>query len=92
MNGLLNCRDNVWVRTATTDVAAHQFPNLVGRSCTAFLDQTHSRTDLTRRAVPALKRVMFNECLLEGMELVSVAYAFDRRDLRAVFHDRQSHT
>jgi hypothetical protein len=39
-----------------------------------------------------LKGIVVNEGLLHGIECASVGETFDRRHVRAVFHDRQGQT
>ena len=55
-------------------------------------DQAGGRTNLTRRAVAALEGVAIDEGPLKGVQDVAFGETFDRRDLGAVFHDREGET
>jgi hypothetical protein len=86
VHGLLNGRNDVGVAAAATDIAAHQFANFVSRVGVAR-DQSDSRTDLARRAIAALKPVMVDEGLLQGMQQAVRGQPFDGRDFGTVLHD-----
>ena len=55
----------------------------------ALGDQTGGGADLPGGTVAALEGVMLDEGLLQRMQRASLGQAFDCRDLRTVFHDRQ---
>jgi hypothetical protein len=56
----LDCRDNVGIGAAPTDIAAHQLADFVGRVRLAFGDQADGGTDLARSAVAALEGVILD--------------------------------
>src|SRR5207342_1380760 len=53
----------------------------------ALRDEPNGGANLPRRAIAALKAVMGNEGLLQGVEFAIRSKPFDGRDLGAVFHD-----
>jgi hypothetical protein len=87
LHDLLDGRDDVRIAAAATDIAAHQFANVVTGPCVALGNQPDRRADLTRRAIAALKAVMRDERLLQRMQSAIGRQAFDGRDLGAVFHN-----
>ncbi len=56
----------------------------------AFFDQCDGRTNLTRRAIAALKTVVLDESRLHRMKLVTVRKTFDRRNLVALMRERET--
>ncbi|GGN44710.1 hypothetical protein GCM10010842_33580 [Deinococcus daejeonensis] len=103
--GVPDRRDDVHVRAAPAQVAAHPIPDLgvrqvrlalnvrrdVTRHAPADLPQhPHRGTDLPRRAVPALETVVIEERLLQRVKVPGRAQALCRHDLRAVIRGRQS--
>ena len=89
---LLNGFDDVGVRAAATDVAAHQFfhRSIVGTA--RFFEQRDRRHDLARGAVTTLISIAGNEGRLHGMHCLRRAQAFDGRDFFAVVHQSQTQT
>src|SRR3569832_1702663 len=92
------------MRPAATKIAAHPFPHLVpadrnrasqvGRALTGdappdFVRHCHRRADLTGCAISALKTVMFDESMLQGMKCPVLPEALDRGDGMAFMLDRQ---
>ena len=69
LHDLLDGRDDVRVAAAAADIAAHQFANFVGGLGVALGNKPDGRADLPRRAIAALKAVMGDEGLLQGVEL-----------------------
>ena len=86
---LLDGGHDVGIRAATADVAAHQLADFVGRARPALGDQAGGGTDLAGGAVAALEGVMVDEGLLQRMKRAALRQTLDRRDLRAILHDRQ---
>src|SRR3712207_6225549 len=92
---LLNRGDDLRVRAAAADVAAHALAYLVVRKLPdggrhVFRDVTHvaaprlfeqpdGRADLARRAVAALEAVVLDEGRLHGVKLVALRQPFDGR-------------
>src|SRR4051812_42296332 len=85
-HGLLNRGEDVRIGAASTDVAAHQFADLICGRGMAFAHQSDGGTDLSRRAVATLKRVMLDEGLLQRMKRAVLRETFDGRHLAAVLH------
>src|SRR3954453_16525867 len=54
-----------------------------------LVEHGHGRTDLSRRAVAALKTIMLDEGGLHWMQMIGGAEPFDGRDLVALMHDRE---
>ena len=69
LHDLHDGRDDVRIAAAAADIAAHQFTNVVSGLCVALGDQPDGRADLPRRAIAALKAVMRDEGLLQGVQL-----------------------
>jgi hypothetical protein len=97
---LLNRRDDLRVRPAATDVAAHPFAYFVVRepgrrhghvfrdvahvAAARLFEQADGRANLPRRAVPALEAVILDEGRLHRVELLPLRQPLDRRDLPAL--------
>jgi hypothetical protein len=77
---------------ATADIAAHLFPNRLACQIVPLFEQSRGGNDLSRRAVAALKTIVFDERALERMQLAVRAQTFDSHNLIAVVHDRQRQT
>jgi hypothetical protein len=90
-HGLLNRGEDVRIGAASTDIAAHQFADIICGGGMAFAHQSDGGTDLSRRAIATLKRVVLNECLLQWMERAVLRETFDGHYLGAVFHNCQRH-
>jgi hypothetical protein len=84
-------RNDVDVRTAAADVPTHEFPDVVIRGRLTLPDQGDGRADLTRRTVSTLEGIMVDERLLHRVEGITGGEAFYCGDLRAIFHDGESH-
>src|SRR5437763_13883308 len=89
---VFDCGENVRIRAATTKVAAHEFANFVVAVRVIFFQERDRGTDLSRRAVAALKSVVLNKRSLHRMQLVAVRDAFDGGDLIPFMHDRERKT
>src|SRR5439155_3527778 len=76
--------DDVRIRTATTEVAAHELADLLIRTRSSLLQQRDRRHDLPGRAVAALKAVMADERLLHRMQPSVSRQAFDAGHLPAL--------
>src|SRR5215472_14839611 len=74
----LHGRYDAGISAAPANVAAHALTHVLVGGSAAFSEQRDRRHDLTGRAVAALERVVFDERLLHGMELVAVRQTFDR--------------
>src|SRR6266540_6059168 len=81
--------DDVGVRAAAAQVAAHELPDLRVRSRPALGQQTEPGHDLTRRAVAALESVVADEGLLQRVQPPVPCQPFDRHDLAALGGDGQ---
>src|SRR6516164_4826902 len=62
---------------------AHQLTHVVVIRAAVFTKQRDRRHDLARCAITALKRVVFDERLLDWVEQIAVGEPFDRRDVLA---------
>src|SRR5207248_4931124 len=82
--GLLDGRNDVRIRGAATNIAAHIFADIIVAGSVAFLDAGDRRHDLARRAVAALERVLLDEGLLHRMQLVAGGQPLDGGDLAAL--------
>jgi hypothetical protein len=60
--------DDLRVRRAAADVAAHPFPNFAVSFGVPLLDARYGAHNLSRRAEAALKGVVLNECRLHWVE------------------------
>src|SRR4051794_33455330 len=89
---LLNRRQNVRVGAAAADVAAHPFADLIVAVRVIFFYQRDRGTDLARRAIAALKSVVFDKSSLSWIPLFAVGQSFNGRDLAALVHDREVKT
>ncbi len=58
----------------------------------ALGDQAHGRTDLSRRAVAALERIVIDERLLQRMQCAIRRQSFDGRHVGTVVHDGERET
>src|SRR5262245_13008008 len=65
------------------DDLAHVWRHVAGEARVCFLEETHRRQDLPRRAKAALKRIALEECLLDRVEATILRQAFDGEDLPA---------
>ena len=115
-HALISCRavhfgdglDDVRVRAAAADVAAHAFADFRLRGAAwvrveilashgsarslDFLQHRHRGADLSRRAIPTLEAVVLDERRLHGMHLLRRAQALDGGDASPWMHDRQRQT
>ena len=80
-------RHDVGIGAAAADIAAHEFADFVGALRLALGDQAGGRTDLSRRAVAALERVVIDERLLQRMQRAIRRQALDGGHFGAVLHD-----
>src|SRR5216117_1159971 len=67
---VLDCRDDVVVRSAAAEVAAHPVPDLLRRAGVALCDAGGAGHDLPGSAVAALERIALDEGGLQRMELL----------------------
>src|SRR6266480_1824706 len=89
---LLDCSEDIRICTATADVTAHPFPDLLVAVGVIFFYQGDCGTDLSGRAIAALKPVVLDKSGLHWMQLLAVGQSFDRRDFIALVHDRECKT
>jgi hypothetical protein len=83
---LLNRSNDVGVRTAPTDIAAHEFFDGGVVRSTRFFEQCDGGHDLARGAIPTLVSVGGKECGLHGMQCFGGSESFDGCDLISVVH------
>ncbi len=88
----LNCLDDVLIRAAATDVAAHEFLHLGVFRPNRLRQQGHRRHDLTACAVATLIGVGGNEGSLHCMQIFRLADALNGRDLFALMHCSEAET
>src|SRR3954447_19417761 len=82
--------DDVRVRPAPAEIAAHELPDLRIGSRSVLIQQTNGRHDLPRGAVAALKAVMPDEGLLHRVQTAVAREPLDRRHLPPIALRRQS--
>src|ERR1700722_17030968 len=104
--GLMDCIDDAVVGAAAAEIAAHSLAQLIvseryrlrvevlgdiaRHALPELRRHADRRANLTRRAIAALKPVVFDERLLQGMERAGDSQALDRRDLAALVLHGQS--
>ena len=85
-SNLLDSGDDILVRAATADIAAHEFLDLGVRGAAWLFKQCDGGHDLAGGAVSALVPIMSEECRLHRMQCVRRAQALDGRDFFSVVH------
>src|SRR4051812_1512432 len=75
------------IGAAAADIAAHELPDLRCGMSTAFIDKGYCGHDLTRGAIAALESIVFDECLLHGVQFLIPGEAFDGGHLFAFIGD-----
>src|SRR5437868_5063019 len=80
-------RENVRVRPATADIAAHQLLHVRVARAARLVQQRHRGHDLPRGAVPALVPVALDERGLHRVQVLGGAQPFDGGDLVALVHE-----
>ena len=83
--------EDVAVGSATTEISAHAFADLSDRRVRRGPQQSFCSHHLSGRAVPALQRVLLDEGLLHGPELLAAHQAFHRRDFNTLSLECQRH-
>jgi hypothetical protein len=81
---VLDGRDNVVVRAATAQVAAHPVADLLRRSSVALGNAGDAGHDLTGRAIAALEGVALDKGGLQRMKLLALRQAFNGLDLAPI--------
>src|SRR5258708_2831320 len=92
--GLLDCRNDVRIRGAAAEVAAHALPDLIvverhmvrvqiGSDCTrpallGLAQHAYRRADLSRSTVTTLEGVVRNERALERVQVLAICQALNR--------------
>jgi hypothetical protein len=77
----LDCVNDSWVCPATADVSLHGVDNFIRLGRGIFLEQGDAGENHARRAVSALKRVGFEEGLLQSVQLSVLFQPFNGRDV-----------
>src|SRR5262249_31478259 len=80
---------DVLVAGAAAEIGREKIENVVIREVGIGLQRVHRQHEETRRAEPALERMMLDECALHRVQLVAVGEAFDRADALALGLDRE---
>src|SRR3569832_1719643 len=79
--------DDVGIGSATADVAAHIFSDVIFGFRVSLIHAAYRRQDLSRRAIAALERIMVDEGLLHRMQLaVAGGEPLDGSDILAFVH------
>ena len=89
---LFDRSDDVRIRAATADIAAHPLADLGVAAGVTFMDAGDGRTNLPGSAVTALESVVLDEGGLHRMEPGAVGEPFNRGDLVAFVHDGEAET
>ena len=84
---MLDGHDDVGVRPAAADVAAHALANLRRGSGVMFIEQRDRGHDLTWSTVTTLESVLLDERGLDPVKPILVRQAFDCYDLFSLLHD-----
>jgi hypothetical protein len=84
-----DCGYDVGVGAAAADIAAHEFSDFIATVGFALGDQAHRRTDLTGRAIAALKSVMIDKRLLYRVQRAIFGQTLNGCDLRSILHGHQ---
>jgi len=84
---MLDGHDDVGVRPAAADVAAHALANLRRGSGVMFIEQRDRGHDLTWSAVTTLESVLLDVRGLDPVKPILVRQAFDCYDLFPLLHD-----
>jgi hypothetical protein len=84
--------DDVRVRAAPAQIAAHRLSYVIIRRPAGFMEQRRRRHNLARGAVAALERIVLDESLLDRMQSAVLLEPFDRGDLVPFMHDRKRET
>ena len=87
---MLNGGEDILVRSATADIAAHIFLNVGVRGAAWLFKQCDGRHDLAGGAVSALVPIMSDKGGLHRMQCARRAQALDGGDFFAVVHQRQA--
>ena len=79
--GLFDGGDDVRVRAAAAEIAAHRPLDLFCRGRCCLPEQRVQAHDLARRAVATLEAIRRDECFLQRVQLVTVTDSLDGSDL-----------
>ena len=82
----LNRRDDVGIRAAATNVAAHEFFHVRVVRSAWFFQQRHRGHDLSGCAIAALIGVAGDKCRLHRVQIFRLTDALDSRDLFTLMH------
>src|SRR3954467_3491275 len=80
-SGILDRRDNVVVRSAAAQIAAHPVADFLRRARVALCYTGDAGHDLPGRAIAALESIPLDESGLQSVELVALRQPLDRRNL-----------
>jgi hypothetical protein len=85
------CND-IWIRSAATKIAAHILANVSVTVCMAFVYASHSRHDLARRTITALKCIIVDERLLHRVQTAVASKPLDGRNSATLrgYRERQT--
>src|SRR5437868_1395540 len=83
--------DDLRIASTTAEIAAHPLADLAVGSRVVLVDAGNCRYHLAGRAVAALKGVVVDEGLLDGMQPIALGEPLDRDDLAAIDGGRQHH-
>src|ERR1700730_13117952 len=84
--------DDFRVRAAAAQVSAHLLPHVIVARSARFVEEGCRRHDLAGCAVSALEGIVLDESVLDRMENPVPLQSFDRDDVVALMHDRESET
>jgi hypothetical protein len=88
----LNGRDDVRIRSATANIAAHKFFHICVSRAARFVQERHRRHDLSGRAIATLVAVAGNERSLHRVQVFRLTDALNGRDLFAFVHCGEAET
>ena len=86
---MLDGVDDVLIAGAAAEIAGDAFANLAIGRRRVVVQERHRRHDHARRAVAALKAVLFPEPGLDRMQIAVLCQPLDGRDLRPAGLDRE---
>ena len=86
-HGGSNSRHDMGISATAAEIAGHGFADLIVGLGMAFMDQTHRGTDLTGRAVAALKSIVFDKGSLHRMQLLPLRQALNGCNVLFAMHD-----
>src|ERR1700751_2717487 len=88
-DGAAHCFDDVLITSATAKIGREEIEYVVVGEVGIGFQRVHRQHQETRRAEPALKRMVLDECALHRMQIVAVGKTFDGADALALGLDRE---